>query len=73
MQITLRAARVNAGLRQIDAAEAINISKATLISWEAGKTSPKAWQMQQLCELYGIPIDHIFFPSNPQPITSEGR
>jgi len=65
VQITLKAARVNAGLRQVDAAEAINVSKSTLINWESGRTSPKAWQVQQLCELYGTPIDYIFFPSNP--------
>ena len=34
VQISLRAARVNAGLTLLDGAKAIGISKDTLIKWE---------------------------------------
>ena len=37
MQITLKAARINAGFKQIEAAKLINKSKITLSRWENGK------------------------------------
>lgn len=39
-KITLKAARVNAGLTQEEAAQAINVTGRTLISWENGVTYP---------------------------------
>ena len=36
-QITLKAARVNAGLTQTDVAKAIGKSKSTVLKWEKGK------------------------------------
>lgn len=34
MPITLKAARVNSGLNQKEAAELIGVSRATIMSWE---------------------------------------
>ena len=62
LKISLKAARVNANLRQIDAANAIGVPKETIISWEKGKTSPKAEQLYSLAKLYSISIDNIFLP-----------
>lgn len=61
-QITLAAARVNAGLTQKQAADAINIDKSTLLNWEKGRTSPSANQLKQLSVLYNMPMDFIFLP-----------
>lgn len=60
-QITLKAARVNAGLTQLAAADKLNVSVATLKNWERGKTFPKQPQIEALCELYGVSYDNIFF------------
>ena len=60
MQISLRAARINANLTQKQAAQAIGANPGTIVSWETGKTSPTAMQLQRLCELYKIGIDSIF-------------
>ncbi|MBR4859321.1 MAG: helix-turn-helix transcriptional regulator [Clostridia bacterium] len=60
-QITLKAARVNAGLTQSAAAEKLNVSISTVKSWEKGKTFPKQPQIEQLCEIYGVSYDNIFF------------
>lgn len=60
MQISLKAARVNAELKQKDVAKAIHVDVATIIKWESGKTVPRADQLQALCKLYGISIDFIF-------------
>lgn len=58
-QITLKAARVNAKLRQIDVAKAIGVAKATVISWEQYKTVPRVDQVEALCNLYGIGYEFI--------------
>ena len=61
-QISLAAARVNAGLTQEEVARNLGISKNTLINWEKGKSIPRATQMQKMCEIYNIPEEHIFLP-----------
>lgn len=60
MQISLKAARVNAGLTQKEAAQEIGVDVSTIFSWENGKTSPKATHLEALCKLYHMPVDHIF-------------
>lgn len=59
-QISLRAARVNANMKQEDIAEAMKVSKATIVSWESGKTYPRAEQFKEMCDIYNAPIEHIF-------------
>lgn len=63
MQITLKAARVNAGINQEAAAKALGISKSTIIKWESGKCAPRADKFQELCNVYGVGIDNIFLHS----------
>ena len=62
IQITLAAARVNAGLTQEDAAQAMKVSKNTIVNWEKGKTSPTIMQARMLSELYEMPLSNIFLP-----------
>lgn len=62
-KITLKAARVSAGLKQKDAAVALGISKSTLINYEHGKTVPDWNMVNKICKLYDIPADFIFFGS----------
>lgn len=62
LQITLAAARVNAGMTQEDVAERMHVSKNTVINWEKGKVSPAFVTLQALSALYRIPIDNIFLP-----------
>ena len=59
MKITLRAARVNAGLTQQEAGKRIGVDRGTIIRWERGDTRPKADRLEALCALYQIPIEHI--------------
>lgn len=60
MQISLKAARVNAKLSQQSVANTLKISKSTLISWEKGRTAPDVLQMQKLCEIYKMSLNDIF-------------
>jgi DNA-binding XRE family transcriptional regulator len=60
-RVTLEAARVNVHMTQDESAKALGISKATLISWEHGDTSPTMERAQQLSELYKCPLQRINF------------
>jgi DNA-binding XRE family transcriptional regulator len=65
-KITLKAARVNAGYKQKEVSELLDISNKTICSWEKGKTVPKVDMVNKLCELYKVNYDDlIFLPSNP--------
>ncbi|MCI8483465.1 MAG: helix-turn-helix transcriptional regulator [Lachnospiraceae bacterium] len=62
IQISLAAARVNAGLTQNDVAEKINVSKQTIINWEKGRVTPGIPEIEMLSRIYEIPQDNIFLP-----------
>ena len=66
LQISLAAARVNAGLTQDEVSKKMRISKQTLVRWEKGLSQPKVSQARQLGELYNIPLNNLlFYPGNP--------
>lgn len=60
-RISLKAARVNAKLKQEEAAKKVGVSVSTLRNWEAGKTFPTQPKIEKLCEVYGVPFDVLFF------------
>lgn len=60
--ISLKAARVNAGLTQGEVAEKLNVDRTTIINWEKGKVSLKHEQLLSLCQLYNVPVVNIFLP-----------
>ena len=59
MKITIRAARINKGLKQSDVAKALHVTQKTVCSWENGKTMPKIDKIEPICKLYGIEYDDI--------------
>ena len=61
-KLSLKAARVNTGLTQEEAAQAINVTGRTLISWEKGVTHPTVDKLLRLCSLYDVQISDIFMP-----------
>ena len=61
VKISLRAARVNAGLSQKEVAISLGISNKTLSNWENGDTFPSAQNIERLCELYKLSYDEINF------------
>lgn len=62
LQITLAAARVNAGMTQEDVARKMRVSKNTVVNWEKGKVIPSFASLQTLSGIYMIPADCIFLP-----------
>lgn len=64
MAITLKAARVNKGLNQSEAAMRIGISLYTLQNYEAGKTFPDVPIIKKIEDVYGVRYaDLIFLPA----------
>lgn len=61
MGITLKAARVNVGLTQREAAEAIGVSRETLQNYEAGKKFPSVPTIKKMEDLYKIPYANLIF------------
>ncbi|MDD7593279.1 MAG: helix-turn-helix transcriptional regulator [Peptoniphilaceae bacterium] len=61
LQISLAAARVDAGMTQTQVSHEMHVSKQTVVNWENGKTEPTINQARRLSEIYGIGLDHIFF------------
>lgn len=59
LQISLAAARVNAGYKQSDAAKKLGVTPRTLSTYEQGITVIPATTLRKAAELYGIPSDNI--------------
>lgn len=64
MAISMKAARVNVGLTQSEAAKYLNISKNTLIGYEKGRVMPSIDVAKNMARLYGQSVDDIIFLPN---------
>ena len=64
IRISLKAARVNAGLTMEDVCKSLRVSKATVLNWEKGYTMPSAEKAIAMSELYKIPLENIIFYKN---------
>ena len=64
MAITIKAARVNVGLTQEEAAKELEISRATLASYEAGRTYPDIELGKKMAKLYKTTVDNLIFSAN---------
>lgn len=60
-KMTLKALRVNANLKQTEAANKIGISIATLRNYESGRTLPRQCVIERICNVYGVDYDEIYF------------
>ena len=61
MGITLKAARVNAGLTQQDAARQLGVTVQTLSNYEKYKRSPSILVAKKMAALYDATLDDLFF------------
>ena len=60
-KITLRSARVNAGMTVAEAAEKLGIHPNTLRNWEKDSSNIEYNMAKKIAELYGYPADLIYF------------
>lgn len=61
IQISLKAARVNAGLTIKQASKQIGIGKDRLIKWEKESALVNPIYQKKISDAYHFPIDYIFF------------
>ena len=54
MKLTLKAARINAGLTQKKAAEKLGVTEQTISNWENGITYPDVLQGDRIRAIYEI-------------------
>lgn len=73
MQISLKAARVNAGFTQSYVAKKLKKNKQTIVNWENGKTPIDMANFSILCSMYKISKDFIFLPDKLALSESEGE
>ena len=59
--ITLKAARVNIGLKQEEAAKLIGVNTDTLRKWERGEGYPNVKHLENIIKVYGVPYDQLIF------------
>lgn len=61
-QISLAAARVNAGYTQAEAAKRLGVDRLTLVKWENGKVIPRTAFMLAMAAIYQIPVENLLCP-----------
>lgn len=60
-RLSLKAARVNAELTQMQVGQALGVSSHAVLNWESGRSRPSADKAQALASLYGLDMDDIDF------------
>ena len=63
-KITLKAARVNAGLTQEELAKKMGVHRLTIASWEANPASMKIKEAESICSVLGVSFSQIFFDNS---------
>lgn len=63
---TIRQAREELGWTQLELANRLKVTPATIYNWERGRSEPRASQFRQLAHLFGISLDELV-------LTSAGR
>lgn len=61
MKLSLKAARVNAGLTQKQAADAMGTKQSVISRWEKGQVLPSLKSIMTICRVYGVSYDQIDF------------
>lgn len=64
MAISLKAARVNAGFTQEEAAKRIGVSETIICKWETGKCAPTAKRIPKILEVYNIKYEDVIISSS---------
>jgi len=61
MEVTLKAARVNAGLTQIQVADMVGTTKNTISNYERYITKPDIEMSKKLADVYGCTVNDLKF------------
>lgn len=61
MMKTIRALREERGWTQLELANKLSVTPATVYNWERGRYEPKASQLRALARVFGVSMDEIDF------------
>lgn len=61
VEVTLKAARVNKGLTQEEAAKLIGVSADVISNWERQVSFPDVLQLKVIERVYGVDYQHLIF------------
>lgn len=61
MQITIKAARVNKGYTQQEAANLLGTTKDVVSNWERGISFPDVIMLKKIEEVYGVTYQDLLF------------
>jgi len=50
------------GLTQLELANKLDVTPATVYTWERGRNEPRVSQLRKLAELFGVLMDDIELP-----------
>lgn len=64
VKLTLKAARINAGLSQKEAASKLGITEDTLSNYERGKSYPNVILLKEIERVYGVSYNNLIFLPN---------
>lgn len=67
-KISLKAARINAGMSQAELADILGVHRNTIASLEKEPEKMTIKLAKKICEVLDVDIDHIFFNSNLQNV-----
>ena len=63
MAMSIKAARINAGYNQTEAAELLGVSRTTVSNWETGTFRPSKKNLEKMVEVYKLESTRdIFLP-----------
>lgn len=59
--------RIEANLRQEQAAEALRVDRSTVAKWETGKAKPRAEKLLAVAKLYHCPVEALLSDEDETP------
>ena len=65
-RMTIRELRERAGLTQLELANRLGVTPATVYTWERGKFDPRASQLRKLAREFGVSMDDIALPDDDE-------
>ena len=66
---TIRTLREERGWTQLELANKLGVTPATVYNWERGKYEPKASQLRALARAFGVSMDVVDFDNSGQTET----
>ena len=61
MKLTLKQARLLAGITQEDAGKLVGVGRDTIASWEMERSYPDIISFRKLCKAYHVKTDDVIF------------